>query len=735
MNEIIPISLELKDFKTHKYSFIDFSKFNSAVILGAKENDDATSCAVGKSTICEAIEYVWFNEYSTKTIDKVIRRGADKATVSFVLSNDSEIYKIKRSRFKKNKSSEVLLFIMKDGEFIPLDSVRAGETDAEIRRIFKINHTAFRNASLFSQGDLSGIPSAKDSKTRFALMEEIFNLTDYSKLEKITKNNYVSLYNKEITILQTNIANLGSPKEQIEALKKTIDALDQSFKQGSIIQSKEKEKFVQISEQISILEKTTSLNDSELSLLNQIKQLDSSISEKENQKKEFSAQKDRIQAKIDGFLSERQKNTLSLKKASDEYDSLLIIPVKKIEDSKKDLAGLHLEEVDISNQIALKKNDLEKLKHQLPHEQVCPECLQEISQGYKETYQKNQLSSKNDITTSLNDAKDKLEKILAKKNKVNLDIISTESHHAKLAKLNSLKNSFVLEGSKIDGNLKSAKEAHLDLSNKLSAILDSITQIQKNKEQLNLLINPQSTGSNGFNDRLIEITNLKSEQLKITFAIEKNETLLKKMEVDRAVSLDRLKQREEDLESLKKYNESLAKKEYALLIAQEAAFGFGEEIPKSIIYGMLEELEENVGRWIEKINPDIKIDFKYSGKKDKSSEDSFEIIYSLDGVKDFEYEDLSGGQEFMVNLAFRLAISEIIQNDLGISVRLFCFDEVDERLDAATSDAFYAIIKELEKTSRILVISHTESLKNKFNHIIKVVKDDKDKSSSASLIY
>jgi len=107
----------------------------------------------------------------------------------------------------------------------------------------------------------------------------------------------------------------------------------------------------------------------------------------------------------------------------------------------------------------------------------------------------------------------------------------------------------------------------------------------------------------------------------------------------------------------------------------------------------------------------------------------------LDGVKDFEYEDLSGGQEFMVNLAFRLAISEIIQNDLGISVRLFCFDEVDERLDAATSDAFYAIIKELEKTSRILVISHTESLKNKFNHIIKVVKDDKDKSSSASLIY
>jgi len=149
--------------------------------------------------------------------------------------------------------------------------------------------------------------------------------------------------------------------------------------------------------------------------------------------------------------------------------------------------------------------------------------------------------------------------------------------------------------------------------------------------------------------------------------------------------------------SLKKYNESLAKKEYALLIPQEAAFGFGEEIPKSIIYGMLEELEENVGRWIEKINPDIKIDFKYSGKKDKSSEDSFEIIYSLDGVKDFEYEDLSGGQEFMVNLAFRLAISEIIQNDLGISVRLFCFDEVDERLDDATSDAFMLLSKNSKK--------------------------------------
>jgi len=49
MNEIIPISLELKDFITHMYSFIDFSKFNSSVIFGVKENDDDTFCAVGKS--------------------------------------------------------------------------------------------------------------------------------------------------------------------------------------------------------------------------------------------------------------------------------------------------------------------------------------------------------------------------------------------------------------------------------------------------------------------------------------------------------------------------------------------------------------------------------------------------------------------------------------------------------------------------------------------------------------
>ena len=57
------LKLHIKDFKTYISADIDFSKFNSALVVGKRKDDEAVSNGTGKSTISDALDYVIFDEY------------------------------------------------------------------------------------------------------------------------------------------------------------------------------------------------------------------------------------------------------------------------------------------------------------------------------------------------------------------------------------------------------------------------------------------------------------------------------------------------------------------------------------------------------------------------------------------------------------------------------------------------------------------------------------------------
>ena len=49
--------LYIENFMCHQYSYIDFSQFSSALIVGKSGDHDLYSNGVGKTTIFKAIEY------------------------------------------------------------------------------------------------------------------------------------------------------------------------------------------------------------------------------------------------------------------------------------------------------------------------------------------------------------------------------------------------------------------------------------------------------------------------------------------------------------------------------------------------------------------------------------------------------------------------------------------------------------------------------------------------------
>ena len=69
---MLPLRLYIENFMCHNKSFIDFTQFSSALIVGKLENNDLFSNGVGKSTIFKAIEYCLFNQADVN-LEKIIR--------------------------------------------------------------------------------------------------------------------------------------------------------------------------------------------------------------------------------------------------------------------------------------------------------------------------------------------------------------------------------------------------------------------------------------------------------------------------------------------------------------------------------------------------------------------------------------------------------------------------------------------------------------------------------------
>jgi len=99
--------------------------------------------------------------------------------------------------------------------------------------------------------------------------------------------------------------------------------------------------------------------------------------------------------------------------------------------------------------------------------------------------------------------------------------------------------------------------------------------------------------------------------------------------------------------------------------------------------------------------------------------EDFDIIINIDNEL-YDFEDISGGEQVRISIALRLALSQLLMRRVGSNVRFLLFDEVDQSLDKHGLEALSEAIAELSKEFKILVISHSDYMKEKFEHIITV---------------
>ena len=151
---------------------------------------------------------------------------------------------------------------------------------------------------------------------------------------------------------------------------------------------------------------------------------------------------------------------------------------------------------------------------------------------------------------------------------------------------------------------------------------------------------------------------------------------------------------------------------------------FGRDGIQSIIMeNVAEDLKTHANNFLKDVcSEPMSIDFTTQRQTTTGSwKEDFEIVISTNGMF-VDFDDLSGGEQVRVSIALRLAISRLLMQRVGSNIKFLLLDEVDQALDTHGIDVLSDSIKALSEEFKIMIITHNDTMKENFDHVITVSK-------------
>jgi len=186
-------------------------------------------------------------------------------------------------------------------------------------------------------------------------------------------------------------------------------------------------------------------------------------------------------------------------------------------------------------------------------------------------------------------------------------------------------------------------------------------------------------------------------------------------------ALQTLEQRQVDYQNQQK---SLAQR-VAVLNELRDAFGVNG-IPAMIIEHTLPELEREANRILQQLTGGrmhVRFETQRETKRGTLRETLDIIISDEKGTR--PYETFSGGEQFRVNFAVRVALSRLLAQRAGVRLRSLFVDEGFGALDADGRQRLVEAVKAVQSDfDLVLVITHIEELRDAFPTRIQVVKTE-----------
>lgn len=689
---MIPSKLSLDNFFSHKNSEVDFSLFNSALLIGNTEGDYTKSNGSGKSAIFESILWCLFNKSRVAMMDDVIRWGENNCKVSLEFTHDGKTYKVIRTRNRINSSSNVELKILDSfGEWKDISGSTSGDTNEKIEETIKLDYKTFINSVYFRQNDISEFAESEPSKKK-EILKSIVDISRWDEYERSSKGKAKEL-SAECKILQGALQEYDKTKESIDLSENEMQSLSDEI----VTLNLKKE---EVSKNLSDLKESYQVMKQSLDTA----AYDKLTSEIEKIKKEG---KEKIQLKAqDASSLEKVKEEISKEEKSISiYDSEDLtqkdVPADIIEDLTSQLT------YHKSNFLAL-KSELEsiKLHDQSIESGSCPTCGHEFTADAHQEFLKSQEERSLEIKRKLQN------------HKIEADSISSQIESwNKIIKDNSRKEKIILQKSNAEYRISLLAKERDKLVNNISTLDSYISELKNSlKEKQEILDSIKNEDFQNLRLKMKEVEDLYNQ---IGSEVSEKDKLIGRLQ--ERLSVLRLR-----LLEMNDYKKSLDEKIKKISVFEKLTkFLSKSGIQTVLLDTIIEDLEKTSNVILQSICNEpsiIVLETQRVGSDGSSIVETLDLKVKKDGNLQ-NFKSLSGGEKFRISLALRVAMSEISSRYGGSCLEFLLLDEVNSPLDRyGVETLFVSVIKSLEDKYKILTITHDENLKEKFENVINVTK-------------
>ena len=229
-------------------------------------------------------------------------------------------------------------------------------------------------------------------------------------------------------------------------------------------------------------------------------------------------------------------------------------------------------------------------------------------------------------------------------------------------------------------------------------------------------------------ERERQFTNLSKEITKLTHGISQNNTRIsgcqkqvRELESEIQTITTQLKNRNSEHEKLNTFNQNL-RETYDLLGEKKQKISY-----HNFAYSLLKDggvKSKIIKKYLPLINQQVNkylrmMDFYINFKLDEEFNETIQSPIH----EDFSYASFSEGEKMRIDLALLFTWREIARYKNSVNTNLLIMDEVfDSSLDGMGTEEFLKIIKYVIKDANVFVISHKQSLHDRFESMIQFEK-------------
>jgi exonuclease SbcC len=694
---MIPLHLKLTNFMPYRNAELNFSGIHIGCLTG--EN------GAGKSSILDAITWALWGRSRSKRDDELVHQGQTEMQIEFTFALGNNAYRVMRGRKAGKKTGAGMLDLQvanlakaagpaQGYEWRTIAEPQMNATQQKVVDLLRLDYDTFINSAFLLQGRADEF-TVKTATERKKVLADILGLDIWDEYEARAKTKIAAIEN-DLRLIDLRLNEIDA-----EAARKPQFEAEVAAAQKAVIEWGERLREVEAKyQQAQQAQRAIGLLDAQLADLGrrvalaerELTSVERDLNAARQKSDDTALAKELVdtQTRIDALAqSETRRDEVRQRKNNLNEEAALL---------RGQNERLVPEVEPFKARIALLESSTEPL---------CPTCGQPLT-----------LEHRKQVMAELN-AEVEARRQMFRDNKARLETIKPEVTGAdnEIAMLEAELRSLPMlhrRAAELQAAIEAARvaaKAIEGLEQRRAEWQSALEADQRKQEEIAAQIGTVRSGLGDFAALQAEYERTRSDEARARQQLGAAEQKLAACEA-------MLKQRESKLAERK---QCAAEKG----LYDELRLAFGKKgVPAMIIEAAIPEIEDEANALLTKITSG-RMHVRFDTQRETVKGDTVETleIKIADELGTRPYENYSGGEQFRVNFAVRIALSKLLARRAGAQLQTLVIDEGFGALDSTGRDKLVEAINAVQDDFQcILVITHLDELKDAFPVHIEVTK-------------